>query len=69
MTLNDVGDYRILVKANQTSTDQKLAKKYLSIFISDQPDDVDRTELSFETALSPFNITIGQSSEKILPSI
>ena len=68
MTLGDVGKYRILVKAYQISTNQ-LIKKYLFIFITDQPDDADRTELSFETALSPFDITIGQRAEKILPSI
>ena len=69
MTLEDVGDYRILVKAKQTITDLKPVKKYLFIFITDQIDDADRTELSFETALSPFDILIGQSPEKILPSI
>ena len=69
MTLEDVGTYRILLKAYQTTTDQQPVKKYLYLFITADPDDVDRSELSFESALSPFNITIGQSSEKIYPKI
>ena len=78
VTLEDVGNYRILVKTYQTSgghrlpqtsNDQHPFKKYLHIFITDQIDDDRRTELSFETTLSPFDITIGQSSEKILPRI
>ena len=78
VTLEDAGDYRILLKASQTSggrrlsrtlNDQQPVKKYLHIIIADQIDDPDRTELSFETVLAPFDITIGQSSEIILPNI
>ena len=69
MTLNDVGEYKILFKARKNQNDMHPMKKYLSIFITNEIDDENRTELSFETELSSFYITVGQDNEIILPTI
>ena len=57
--LDDVGEYRILVKSKRNKNDKNLVKKYLHIFITENIDDENRTELSFETELPSFKVTIG----------
>lgn len=63
VTLDDAGEYRILLKASSTQDDQViLVKKYLYIIINDFFD-ADNVEPQFESNLPTFFTIAGQAKE------
>ena len=63
VTLDDAGEYRILLNAGSTQDDQAPpVKKYLSIFINDVVD-ADHTEPQFESNLTTLRAIAGQANE------
>ena len=63
VTLDDAGEYRILLRASSTQDDQvSPVKKYLYIFINDSID-ADNVEPQFESKLTAFRSIAGQAKE------
>ena len=59
MTLDDVGNYRILLKVGMDESNPNPIKKYFYILVNNQID-FGNKEPGFEANLTPFFIKIGQ---------